>query len=414
LLCEAQKAHNPPIMKRLLKILIPLFLIALIIGLLPQAQAVSPPPDGGYPGGNTAEGQNALLSLTHGPFNTANGYEALKANTIGEANTANGAHALASNTTGHDNTANGFQALFKNTTGSLNIAIGFDALQNNTTGRGDTAIGFQALFNNTAANWNTANGFQALFMNTTGDLNTAIGGEALFNNTTRHRNTVLGFQALRGNTTGALNRAIGEVALQQNTIGSSNSAFGERALFLNTTGTFNIALGVGAGQNLTTGSNNIDIGNQGVAGESNTIRVGSANQTNTYITGISGTTVAGGVTVIVDAQGHLGTMVSSERFKDQIKAMDKASEAILALKPVTFCYKKELDPKGIPQFVVHAEEKLTAFVALESEIHRAKAHGPLTLPPDDRIVARGPLTVFGTYLGTLLQDFRIRMMTADA
>ena len=285
-----------------------LFLIAFALAclrLLPTAKAVTPAPDGGYPGGNTAEGQNALFSLTTGPFNTANGYEALKDNTTGEANTANGAHALANNTTGDNNTANGFQALFKNTTGVLN---------------------------------------------------TAIGGEALFSNTTGERNTVLGFQALRGNTTGEANTAIGEVALQQNTIGSSNSAFGRRALFLNTTGTFNVGLGAGAGQNLTTGSHNIDIGNVGVAGESNTIRIGSANQTNAYITGISGATVAGGVTVIVDAQGHLGTMVSSERFKDQIKAMDKASEAIFALKPVTFRYKHELDPEGIPQFGLVAED----------------------------------------------------------
>ena len=158
------------------------------------------------------------------------------------------------------------------------------------------------------------------------------------------------------NTTGDLNTAIGEVALQQNTIGSSNSAFGEHALYLNTTGTFNIALGVGAGRNLTTGSHNIDIGNVGIAGESDTIRIGNANQTNTYITGISGATVAGGVTVIVDAQGHLGTMISSERFKDQIKGMDNASEAIFALKPVTFRYKHKLDPEGIPQFGLVAEE----------------------------------------------------------
>ena len=252
--------------------------------------------------------------------------------------------------------ANGFQALYLNTTGNYNIAIGSDALHDNITGRGNTAIGYQALTNNTGASWNTANGFQALFKNTTGDLNTAIGGEALFSNTTGDRNTVLGFQALRGNTTGDLNTAIGEVALQQNTIGSSNSAFGEHALYLNTTGTFNIALGVGAGRNLTTGSHNIDIGNVGVAGESDTIRIGNANQTNTYITGISGATVAGGVTVIVDAQGHLGTMISSERFKDQIKGMGKASEAIFALKPVTFRYKHKLDPEGIPQFGLVAEE----------------------------------------------------------
>ena len=335
------------------------FFVVLGLGafyLSPLAQAVSPPPDGGYPGANTAEGDNALLSLTSGISNTAVGLNALKANTTGEANTANGARALASNTIGHDNTANGVQALYKNTTGNYNIAIGSDALHDNITGRGNTAVGFQTLSNNTGASWNTANGFQALLKNTTGDLNTAIGGEALFSNTTGDRNTALGFQALRQNTTGDLNTAIGEVALQNNTIGSSNSAFGEHALFLNTTGTFNIALGVGAGRNLTTGSHNIDIGNAGVAGESGTIRIGNANQTNTYITGISGATVAGGVTVIADAQGHLGTIVSSERFKDQIKAMDKASETIFALKPVTFRYKHELDSEGIPQFGLVAEE----------------------------------------------------------
>jgi hypothetical protein len=110
----------------------------------------------------------------------------------------------------------------------------------------------------------------------------------------------------------------------------------------------------------------------GVDGESNTIRIGNTNiidpesnaifigtegtQTNTFIAGISGVTVAGGVGVIIDTSGHLGTIVSSERFKDQIKPMDKASEAILALKPVSFRYKKELDPDGIPQFGLVAED----------------------------------------------------------
>jgi hypothetical protein len=81
-----------------------------------------------------------------------------------------------------------------------------------------------------------------------------------------------------------------------------------------------------------------------------------ATQTSTFIAGISGATVAGGVGVIIDANGQLGTVVSSERFKGEIKPMDKASEAILALKPVTFRYKHELDPKGIPQFGLVAEE----------------------------------------------------------
>jgi len=62
------------------------------------------------------------------------------------------------------------------------------------------------------------------------------------------------------------------------------------------------------------------------------------------------------VGVIVGSNGQLGTVVSSARFKDQIKPMDKVSEVILALKPVTFHYKKELDPKGIPQFGLVAEE----------------------------------------------------------
>src|SRR5207245_3590083 len=120
---------------------------------------------------------------------------------------------------------------------------------------------------------------------------------------------------------------------------------------------FNIALGDNAGFSLTTGSNNIDIGNKGVAAESKTIRIGKVGtQTNTFIAGISGATVAGGVGVIIDTNGHLGTVVSSERFKDAIEPMDKASEAILSLKPVTFHYKHELDPEGIPQFGLVAEE----------------------------------------------------------
>jgi len=79
-------------------------------------------------------------------------------------------------------------------------------------------------------------------------------------------------------------------------------------------------------------------------------------QTVTYIAGIGGTTVPSGVTVVVGSDGHLGTLVSSARFKDDIKPMDKASESILALKPVTFHYKKELDPNGTPQFGLVAEQ----------------------------------------------------------
>ena len=134
-------------------------------------------------------------------------------------------------------------------------------------------------------------------------------------------------------------------------------ADGYQALFNNTTGSNNIALGFQAGLNLTTGSNNIHIAALGAGGESNTIRLGKNGvQTATFIIGIRGATVAGGVGVIVDTNGHLGTVSSSERFKDAIKPMDKASEAILALKPVTFRYKHELDPDGIPQFGLVAED----------------------------------------------------------
>jgi Chaperone of endosialidase len=174
--------------------------------------------------------------------------------------------------------------------------------------------------------------------------NTATGDYALFNLTTGTRNTAIGFQALNTNTTGGKNTAIGFFALLDNTTGKNNIALGYAA------GTF------------TTGDNNIHIGNVG-AQESDTIRIGTAAarnirefQSNTYIAGISGVTIAGGVPVIIDADGHLGSTTSSERFKDEVKPMDKASEAILALKPVTFHYKKELDPDGIPQFGLVAEQ----------------------------------------------------------
>jgi predicted ribosome quality control (RQC) complex YloA/Tae2 family protein len=142
----------------------------------------------------------------------------------------------------------------------------------------------------------------------------------------------------------------------QNTTGNNNVAIGNAALE-KSIGNRNIALGSGAGQNLTSGDNNIDIGNQGVDAESNTIRIGkSGTQTKAFIAGIFGATVPTGVGVIVDNSGNLGTTTSSARFKEAIKPMDKASEAILALQPVTFHYKHELDPAGIPQFGLVAED----------------------------------------------------------
>jgi trimeric autotransporter adhesin len=186
--------------------------------------------------------------------------------------------------------------------------------------------------------------------------NTALGNDALLNNTGLF-NTAIGFDTLFRNATGDDNTAVGYFALVTNTTGGSNTATGKSALGLNTTGSNNTAVGYFAGINLTTGSNNIDIGNVGVAAEANTIRIGTqGTQTGTFIAGISGATIPTGVAVIIDGSGHLGTTTSSARFKDSIKPMDKASEAILALKPVTFRYKHELDPAGIPQFGLVAED----------------------------------------------------------
>jgi hypothetical protein len=257
------------------------------------------------------------------------------------------------------NTVQGDDALLSVTTGTANTAIGFNALYSDTTGGQNTAVGYQALYSHTSngpETSNTAVGYQALYSSTTGYGNLATGRWALFSNTDGFQNTASGNRSLYSNTTGAYNTANGLQALYSNTTGNQNTAVGNIALY-SCTGSSNIAVGDGAGSDLTNGNFNIDIGNDGVAGESKTIRIGTRqSHRSTFIAGISGVTVSNGVGVIVNPQGQLGTVVSSERFKDGIKPMDKASEAILALQPVTFHYKKELDPEGIPQFGLVAEQ----------------------------------------------------------
>lgn len=293
------------------------------LNLPPVAWAVSPPPDGGYPNNTTAEGTNALLYLGTGTNNTAVGFSALQNNSSGNYNTAVGALALISNNFGGVNTACGYNALSSNTIGMANTAMGKDALAANTSGSVNTATGDVALVNNTSGGANTADGVNALAGNTTGSDNTAGGFAALMNNTT----------------------------------GTNNTASGANALLNNSTGSNNIALGYMAGSNLTTGINNIDIGDFGVAAESNTIRIGTnGNQTTTFIAGIRGVAVGGAQAVVVDRNGQLGVKASSARFKEAIKPMDKTSEVILSLHPVSFRYKKELDPQGAPQFGLIAEE----------------------------------------------------------
>jgi uncharacterized coiled-coil protein SlyX len=246
-------------------------LLMVFFGPLPTTNAVNPPPDGGYPGFNTAEGQNALFSLT----------------------------------TGVANTGIGWYSLWSNTEGSYNTGLGTGTLLFNT------------------ANYNTATGAGALLSNTTGLQNTANGAFALFSNTA----------------------------------GFNNVAVGVNALWHNTDGASNIALGPLAGYNLTNGSNNIDIGNEGVAGESQTIRLGQGGiQQRIFIAAIRGVTTgnADAINVVIDSNGQLGTMSSSRRFKKEIKSMGSSSEVIHRLKPVTFHYKS--DNTDTPQFGLIAEE----------------------------------------------------------
>ena len=323
------------------KTTIPPLLIALVLvcfGLAPMAQAVGPDTDGNMPGSNNGDGIGVLISRTTGVWNTGTGFEALNHLTAGNQNTATGLRALNSDINGGFNTATGVLSLFSNTSGFFNSATGAYSLANNTTGID-----------------NTAHGDGALQFNTVGGFNTAIGVNALASNTTAISNTANGAAALQFNTVGGLNTAIGAQALFSNTTGNNNTAIGGGALFFNTTGGNNIALGSNAGSNLATGHDNIDIGNVGIAGDSSTIRIGDTvnAKITTFIAGISTAPVTG-TPVVVAGNGQLGVAPSSARFKDEIKPMDQASEAVLALKPVTFHYKS--DKSGTPQFGLIAEE----------------------------------------------------------
>jgi hypothetical protein len=261
--------------------------------LIQNTQAVSPPPPGGYPNFTTAAGDKALQALTSGVGNTAIGNFSLFSVTTGNFNTAVGAGSLDLNTA-DSNTATGAAALLFNTTGTANTANGTAALEFNETGSNNTATGTAALFSNTTGGGNTANGFNALFNNTNGILNTAIGVGALGNNT----------------------------------MGSENTA-----------------LGLDAGNGVTTATNVICIGAFG-ADVSNSCFIGNIRDVTTQN--------PDAIPVVIDSAGQLGTASSSRRFKKEIKPMDKASEAILALKPVTFHYKS--DTKDTPQFGLIAED----------------------------------------------------------
>jgi uncharacterized coiled-coil protein SlyX len=332
-------------------------IVLACFALSPHARAVDPPPDGGYPNQNTAEGEDALFIGGLNGANTAIGYHALYSDDFGASNTAVGSNALYSTVGAYFNTGVGADALSTDTEAGYNTAVGYSAL-NGIVGFGHTdnvALGFRAMA--LADSYGCiAIGSEALLLNK-GQLNVAIGNESLNANSTGLDNTAVGWRSLFNNSTGYSNTVTGLQAMFFNTTGNENIAIGVQAMLNNTSGSNNIAIGNGAGSNLTRGGNNVDIGNQGMAGESGIIRLGTeGTQTATYIAGIRNSPLAVATGVGITADGQLGVRASSARYKEVIRPMDKASEAILALKPVTFRYKHDLDPNGIPQFGLVAEE----------------------------------------------------------
>ena len=330
--------------------------------------ALSPPlkaqdcPTGCGAGGNTAVGVNALDVVNPG----ANGIN----------NTAVGINALTNDTTGQYNVAVGSGALQNNATGNFNMAIGAEALQQNNANF-NLAIGFRVAFQNTTGNHLTGIGAAAMRNGTTGGFNTAIGADALRENTTTEFNVAVGDSALssfNGTTASdGANTALGSIALNALTSGQENVVAGRRALQFLTGGSNNVAMGWRSGDGLTTGSGNTFIGNRAGSNEgpdvSNVVCLGTLGDTQpagqvtdsrTYIGNIHGVSLGGPapyLTVMVDADGQLGTVVSSARFKKDIEPLDQASEGILKLKPVTFHYKDRDDKNDkTPQFGLIAED----------------------------------------------------------
>jgi Chaperone of endosialidase len=365
-------------------LLIPLVLVCFAFSPQMQAQ-LSPVPDGCYPGFTTAEGCNALFNLTTGAGNTAAGWYSLYLDTTGSYNTALGGGTLVLNIA-DSNTATGAAALLLNGDGTQNCAFGTDALVyngynvsganfndgfgafalfNNTDGYTNNAVGNHALFENIHGAGNTAVGDEALQNNdmsgnATGNINTAVGAQALLANVDGDSNNAVGYSALENLLAGAQNNAIGTFALV-NSDGAANTAAGDSAFMNSATGSFNTIIGWHAGTGTgVDGDDNIYIGaTSGPASgaENSTIRIGDPGFVSAcYIAGIAGQTAAGGSPVFITGNGQLGTLTSSARFKDDIRSMDKASESIFALNPVTFRYKKAIDANGTPQFGLVAEQ----------------------------------------------------------
>ena len=304
--------------------------------------------------------------------NTAMGSSALESNSTGEINTAAGDSALISNTTGNNNTAFGYLSLADNSSGNANTAVGVEALTDNGTGNNNTALGLEALWANTTGDNNTAAGYQALLYNSTGGNSTALGYQALLNNSTGNNNTAAGYQALY-NTNASGNTAVGYSALYNDTTGGSNTAVGTGTLGAISTGVSNVAVGYQAGAKLTTERNNVSIANPGVAGESGSIRIGSAgSQTATFIAGVVDSRVTGSA-VFITSTGRLGVLASSERYKTDIAPLAADEDRLLKLRPVSFHLKTE--PDGTLQYGLIAEEVERVYPELVIRDERGNTQG---------------------------------------
>ena len=245
--------------------------------------------------------------------------------------------------------------------GDANTFLGRDAGNETTVGEYNTGIGFLALDLDTSGDLNTAVGSYSLSSNDGGHRNTGVGGQALLNSVAGHENTAIGESALYFNVGGQNNTGVGRGALHDNQSGSSNTALGHRALYF-ASGSNNIAIGKDAGfVQLMSGSNNIyigSIGNPSLPGESGQIRIGTVgvHTAGIVIVGIHGFGSSGGIPVIVNGGGRLGTMQSSRRVKEQIRDVAADSADLMRLRPVSFKYKPEVDDTGLTQYGLIAEE----------------------------------------------------------
>jgi hypothetical protein len=257
---------------------------------------------------------------------------------------------------------------------AFNTGIGSNALQSLTSGYVNTAVGGAAMNKNTTGYYNTAVGYGSLLLNTTGSYNTAIGSGAMADNVDGSQNTAIGLSALSIYPGGTGNIAIGPFALQGGNCaaacaaGNYNVAIGRLAGYEFLGGSSNILLGDSAGEFLTgNDSNNIIIGNVGVGGNSGAIRIGTAGtHTRTFIAGISGVqTGLTGSALVIDANGQLGTISSSRRYKEDIEAIGDASDRLFKLRPVTFRYRQpNLDGNKPVQYGLIAEEVAEVFPEL--------------------------------------------------